>query len=90
MSFPPKECFGILDNVFPMGTEGLREIVKSCFDCPDRKRCLQEALNTESGLVFRSEVIKRSPSRGLADRLRRWSEKKDISRRLQQKKGKKK
>ncbi len=71
-----------------MGKEGLREIVPSCFDCPDRKSCLQEALNTEQGLVFRSEIINRSPSKGLASRLKRWSEKKDLSRRLKQKKGK--
>lgn len=87
---PPKECFGILDNVFPTGKEGLREIVPGCFDCPDKKPCLQEALNTEQGLIFRSEIINRSPSSGLADRFKRWSEKKNLSRRLQQKKGKKK
>ena len=90
MAKPQKECFGILENVFPMGKEGLREIVPGCFDCPDKKPCLQEALNTEQGLVFRSEVINRSPSGGLVDRLKRWSEKKTLSRRLQLKKGQKK
>lgn len=90
MAKPQKECFGILDNVFPLGKEGLREIVPSCFNCPDKKPCLQKALNTEQGLMFRSEVINRSPSRGLAGRLKRWSEKKDLSKRLKEKRGKKK
>ena len=90
MTRPQKDCFGILDNVFPPGKEGLREIVQNCFECPDRILCLQEALNTPQGLMFRSEVINRYPASGLVGRLKRWSEKKEISRRLEQKKGRKK
>ena len=82
-----KDCFGILDKVFPMGKEGLREIVPACFDCPDRKECLQSALDTEQGLVFRSELVDRSPAIGLVDRFKRWSDRKDLSRRLNKKKG---
>jgi len=81
-----KDCFGILDKVFPMEKEGLREIVPDCFDCPDRKKCLQSALNTEQGLVFRSELVDRSPASGLVERFKRWSDRKDLSRRLKQKK----
>jgi hypothetical protein len=81
-----KDCFGILDKVFPMGKEGLREIVPTCFDCPDRKECLQSALDTEQGLVFRSELVDRSPASGLVDRFKRWSDRKDLSRRLTKKK----
>lgn len=90
MTKPKKECFGILDNVFPMGKEGLREIVPTCFDCPDKQACLQEALNTEQGLMFRNEVIDRSPAGGLVGRFKRWSDKKDLNRRLKNKKGIKK
>ena len=82
-----KDCFGILDKLFPMGKEGLREIVPACFDCPDRKECLQAALNTEQGLVFRSEIVDRSPASGFVDRFKRWSDRKDLSRRLNKKKG---
>lgn len=89
MTKPRVACFGILNNVFPLGKEGLREVVPSCFDCSDRVACLKEALNTEQGLIFRSEVINRYTSRGLAGWLRRWSEKKDINRRLKQKRGEK-
>ena len=82
-----KDCFGILDKVFPMGKEGLREIVQACFNCPDRKECLRSALNTEQGLVFRSEIVDRSPATGLVDRFKRWSDRKDLSRRLKKEKG---
>jgi hypothetical protein len=86
MTKPQKDCFGILDKVFPMEKGGLREIVPGCFDCPDRKPCLQAALETRQGLVFRGEVIDRSPASGLVGRLKRWSDKKDLSRRIKHKK----
>ena len=75
-----RECFGILDKVFPLGKEGLREIVPACFECPDRKSCLKTALNTEEGLGLRTEVLDRSPAEGLLGRLKRWSDKKELSR----------
>ncbi len=75
-----KDCFGILDKVFPLGKEGLREIVPACFDCPQRKECLQAALQTEEGFELRSQVLERSSARGIVGRLRRWSEKKEMSR----------
>lgn len=74
-----KDCFGILNNVFPMGNEGLREIVPECFQCPDRKECLQDALKTEQGFQLRSEALDRSSSGGLMGRLKRWSDKKALS-----------
>ena len=79
-----KECFGILDRVFPEGGEGLRAIVPGCFECPDRKACLQAALTTKEGLEFKAEILDRSPARGLVGRLRRWSEKKQLSRLIKQ------
>ncbi len=87
MTHTRKDCFGILDNVFPMGNEGLREIVPECFQCPDRKACLQAALQTENGFELRSEVLGRSSSGGLLGSLKRWSDKKEISRLKKQHKG---
>ena len=74
-----KDCFGILDNVFPMGNEGFREIVPECFKCPHRKECLQDALKTEQGFQLRSEALDRSSKGGLMGRLKRWSDKKTLS-----------
>jgi len=83
-----KDCFGILDNVFPMGDEGLREIVPACFDCPDKKACLQAALHTQQGLELKGELLEREPARGVVGRIRRWSERKTLSRRMKETRGK--
>jgi hypothetical protein len=82
-----KDCFGILDKVFPMGREGLREIVPACFDCPDRKACLQAALQTEEGFELRSQALDRSSAGGLVGKVRRWSEKKELSRLKKEREG---
>ncbi len=88
MTQAQKDCYGILDTVFPMGKKGLREITTKCFSCNDRKECLQAALNTEHGIIFRGEIIDRSPANGLLARFKRWSDRKDLSRRLKEKKEK--
>jgi hypothetical protein len=80
MTTPHKDCFGILNRVFPLGKEGLREIVPSCFDCPDKKACLQAALATRDGIDFQCEVLDRAAAKGWVGRVRRWSEKKALSR----------
>lgn len=84
-----KDCFGILDKVFPVGEEGLREIVPGCFDCPHKKSCLQAALDTKEGLMFRNEVLDREPAVGVVGRIKRWSERKTFSRLINLKEGNK-
>lgn len=77
-----KSCFGDLNRVFPLGGEGLREIVPGCFKCPDLKACLQAALGTEQGLVLKMEALDRIPATGLVGRVKRWSERKALWRRM--------
>ncbi len=89
MTTNQKNCFGDLDKVFPMGKEGLREIVQSCFDCHKRKACLQAALDTKQGLEFRNELLDRIPVSGLVGRFKRWSEKKELNMLIKREKGKK-
>jgi hypothetical protein len=84
-----KECFGILDRVFPTGREGLREVVPECFDCPLKTACLKAALYTKEGIAFRTEKLDRTPHRGLAGRVKRWSEKKHLERLKKYKEAKK-
>ena len=84
-----KACFGILEEVFPEGDEGLREVPQACFDCPERVLCLKAALKTKEGLEMREGMLDRGPVGGLAGRLRRWSRKKELSRLLKQEKEKK-
>jgi hypothetical protein len=75
-----KECFGILDRVFPIGERDLREVPAECFECSERISCLKEALNTSEGIEMRSKNLERMPSGGLLGRVQRWSQKKELSR----------
>lgn len=65
-----------------MGREGLREVPADCFECPDKKECLQTALTTQKGLTLKCEVLERRHAKGLMGRLRRWSEKKALTQRI--------
>ena len=75
-----KDCFGILDRVFPLSDKGLREIVSECFDCSDRIHCLKEALKTKEGIEMRANILDRVPANGLVNKIRRWSQKKELNR----------
>jgi hypothetical protein len=75
-----KTCYGILDKVFPYGEEGLRAVPQDCFDCPERLQCLKNAIATKEGLEMRSENLERIPVNGMFDRIKRWSQKKELSR----------
>ena len=75
-----KDCFGILDKVFPVGENGLREIVHECFNCPDRTQCLRAALFTEEGLKMKDEILDRAAAGGMIGRVKLWSQKKNLSR----------
>jgi hypothetical protein len=75
-----KVCFGILDNVFPYGKEGLRAVPSGCFECTERLKCLKTAISTREGIEMRSENLKRIPATTILDRIKRWSQKKELSR----------
>ena len=79
-----KDCFGILDKVFPLGEKGFREIVQVCFDCPERIPCLKAALTTKEGLEMKADTLERAEAGGLIGRLQRWSQKKELSRLVKQ------
>jgi len=79
-----KDCFGIMDKVFPLGQKGFREIVPVCFDCPERIPCLKAALTTKEGLEMKADTLKRAEASGLIGRLQRWSQKKELSRLMKQ------
>jgi hypothetical protein len=75
-----KECFGNLEKVFPLQTDGLREVPPECFACPERVGCLRAAINSEEGIGMRAERLDQIPVRSIRGRLRRWSEKKELNR----------
>ena len=83
-----KDCFGILDRVFPMGGGGLREVPSECMGCPDKIECLRRAMSTQEGLELKGEMLDRAAATGMIGRLQRWSRKKALNRLM--KEGKKK
>lgn len=84
-----KDCFGVLNEVFPPGKNGLREITPGCFQCPERTSCLRAALYTREGLEMKSEILERAAEKGLVSRFQRWSQKKQLHR-LMKEQGKRK
>ena len=81
-----KDCFGILDRVFPMEEEGLRQVPSECMECPEKTECLRRALSTQEGLELKGEMLDRAAARGMIGRLQRWSRKKALSRRIKEEK----
>ncbi len=75
-----KTCFGILDEVFPVGKEGLREVPRDCFECEERLPCLKKALDTKEGYKMRSDNLEKMPPEGILGRIKRWSQKKELNR----------
>ena len=77
-----KECFGVLDKVFPEAEQGLREVPQECLRCEEHTDCLKTALASREGIAFRMELLNRRKPMGVMDRIRRWSERKALSRSL--------
>ncbi len=77
------DCFGDLDTVFPERESGFRESPPTCFDCPHKTACLRAAMEHLAGLKVREEQIDRAYASGVIGFFRRWSQKKDLRRRME-------
>ena len=75
-----KSCFGVLEKVFPPVDDELRAVPPTCFQFPERVACLKAALGTREGVEVRAEILERAPAKGLMGRIKRWSQKKALSR----------
>ncbi len=76
------ECFGILDQVFPMTDKGLRQTPDDCFyHCPVKTKCLKQAMATRDGVRLEEEIIQRGTRAGAVNFFERWSRKKQAHRR---------
>ncbi len=73
-------CFGILENVFPLAEDGLRNSPESCFVCHCKTECLQTALGGTDGLEIQEESIDRAYAAGMVNFWERWSRKKSLHR----------
>lgn len=74
----PPDCFGKLENVFPLGEEGIRTSPPECMQCPHAKACLQAAMAGPDGLKLQEEKVDRAYEYGLIGKIERWSRKKLI------------
>ncbi len=81
--FPP--CFGDLENVFPMGEEGLRQTPESCMPCFYKTECLRKAMSEKDGVTVREEMVDRAYASGRVGFFERWSRKKALSTQKQRK-----
>ena len=73
------ECFGILENVFPMTETGLRRTPDYCFNhCQLKTKCLQYAMTTKESIHVEEEIIKRGVKSGTINFFERWSRKKQV------------
>ena len=82
------ECFGDLKTVFPIGENGLRETPESCMACEFKTQCLRSAMMGITGMKYREEIVDRAYESKMIGFFQRWSKKKDLARRMQQKKKK--
>ena len=86
------ECFGNLDQVFPMTTSGLRQTPEKCFEaCPLKTDCLRQAMTTQQATQVEEEIIERGSKTGAINFFERWSRKKQVHRKqtmVEQKMGK--
>lgn len=84
----PKErppCFGDLDIVFPECEDGLRCSPATCLACEHKTECLREAMKGKGGLRMRGTYLDRAYAAGMVGFLERWSKKKEIHRKLNEK-----
>ena len=80
MNSAPKDlqCFGDLNTVFPMQTDGLRATPEPCMRCKQKTQCLRAAMDSKKGLHVREEMIDRAYRGGIMGFFQRWSQKKGI------------
>lgn len=74
------KCFGDLNTVFPLRSDGLRVTPVSCLQCRLKTACLRSAMGRKAGLSVREEMIDRAYRGGIMGFVQRWSRKKSIHR----------
>ena len=81
-----RDCFGILDKVFPMTGLGLRQTPNSCYDrcsVEIKTKCLEVPMTTRNGVKLEEELIERGTRTGTINFFERWSRKKQAYKKLQ-------
>jgi hypothetical protein len=82
-TLPKPPCYGLLDQVFPLGDDDLRSVRPDCRDCRLVQTCLKAASESEAGtemLASRMAAMHHGSQQGLLGFLNRWSELKAMRR----------
>lgn len=74
------QCYGLLDTVFPLQSDGLRVTPEACLRCVRKTECLRAAMAHRNGLRVREEMLDRAYRGGVIGFFQRWSQKKNIHR----------
>ncbi|MBS3808849.1 MAG: hypothetical protein KGY38_01665 [Desulfobacterales bacterium] len=77
------DCFGVLDFVFPLAEDGLRQSPEVCMACDHKTACLKEAIARGEGLKVEDEKVDRAYQSGKMTFFERWARKKSIHQRKQ-------
>ena len=72
------ECFGDLEQVFPLCTDGLRHSPEKCMACSEKTQCLRTAIAGENQVVMEEEKLDRAYKSGKVSFIERWSKKKRL------------
>lgn len=73
-------CYGNIENVFPLGADGLRHTPESCMVCRVKTECLRTAMQGEEGATVEMERIDRAYEAGMIGFVSRWSRRKALKR----------
>ena len=79
------DCFGRLDTVFPMGADGLRATPDTCMACAWKTSCLRAASRGKDGVKLDEEKVDRAYASGHMGFFERWSKRKALKRKEQEK-----
>lgn len=79
------ECFGDLEQVFPMSEDGLRHSPEACMACDEKTQCLKTAIAGKNQIIVEEERLDRVYKSGRMSFLERWSKKKTLHHRRMKK-----
>lgn len=77
--------FGNLETVFPKAEDGLRKSPAYCLACRDKTACLRTAMRKKNALAAREEFLDRAYASGMVGFFERWSRKKYLKGKMQEK-----
>lgn len=79
-------CFACLDEVFPIGDDGLRHSPERCMVCYCKVECLRTAMAGDEGVKVKEELVDRAYESGVSGFLERWAKRKTLAKQATKKK----